>query len=311
MAKNQKYRSSPFAYPFPVSVWNKWSKEKLPEEDDRLNMKRRITYDSGMGNLKPTKVTNTKEEWEYTIPAGRTGIVDQVLAFEKKKKPLGFGAAKLVQPSKRAQKERNAMPQSMSYGVGPLYLNYSSPTSHLKRQAGSIGKLKGKIWCGTLLFDKEFTFRYPEQEGSKSRPKNSYKKREKIAIRRAALQNLHKMISDPRYRLDRDELKPRVDAALKVCRRPVADQLHGQTPDQRLLSHRCLGLDDAVTAVTPSLSTARVGTTTDIRPSPDGLDSGVASPLQRNTPAYEPSSAADGAHSYSPQPGKPASDSWA
>ena len=102
MAKNQKYRSSPFAYPFPVSVWNKWSKEKLPEEDDRLNMKRRITYDSGMGNLKPTKVTNTKEEWEYTIPAGRTGIVDQVLAFEKKKKPLGFGAAKLVQPSKRA-----------------------------------------------------------------------------------------------------------------------------------------------------------------------------------------------------------------
>ena len=235
MAKNQKYRSSTCAYPFPVQVWQDWS-SRLPGDEPTLKMKRSNTYEGHQGFLKATTTTSTKEEWEYTIPAGRTAIMDNICEFESHNSRRGMGAAKLNMPSKRAQKEKGATARSMSMACGPTWLKMSSPTSAEARKKGRIGTIRCKIWCGKLLFDDQLTFTFPEQSGSKSRAANKYTSRQKAAIRRGALCNLDRMLKDPKYPLDRDYLRPLVDAALVSTHPYPNPSLHQLIPTSTSLS---------------------------------------------------------------------------
>ena len=219
MAKNQKYRSSLCGYPFPVDVWRKWS-SRLPGEEPNLNLRRATAYGGEQGPLKPTCVTNTKEVWEYTFPAGRTAIIDNICNLQAKDSSRGMGAAKLVLPSRRARK-KGATALSMSMACGPFWVKMTSPMGNYARKMGNIGKVRCKLWCGQLMFDEHLTFKYPEQEGSKTRSKNKYSAKQKAAIRKAALRNLKRMLDDPKYlHLDRAVLCPLVEAALKVVSLP-------------------------------------------------------------------------------------------
>jgi hypothetical protein len=67
---------------------------------------------------------------------------------------------------------------------------------------------------------EDLSFKFPEQEGSKTQPRNKYTKKQKAAIRHAALNNLLKMLDDSKYLLNREELRPRVEAELSKVPRP-------------------------------------------------------------------------------------------
>lgn len=149
MAKSQKYRSSVCAYPFPEAVWSAWS-SRLPEGSEQF--KRRITYSGLEGDLKPTEVTKSNTIWEYTIPPGRTAVVDNICDLQTMNNSRGMGGAKLNLPSKRAQK-KGATAASMSMACGPVWIKMTSPTSKQARQAGRIGKIRCRIWAGQLMFE--------------------------------------------------------------------------------------------------------------------------------------------------------------
>jgi hypothetical protein len=159
MAISQKYRSSACAYPFPVEAWREWS-SRLPGGDIPLKMKRRSTYEGLQGDLVPTEVTNTKEQWSYVIPASRTEVVNNICDLQTSNSRRAVGAAKLNLPSKAAIRSKQATAQSMSQACGPIELRMTSPKD---RRDGKIGKLRCKLWCGQLMFDKDLTFKFPEQ----------------------------------------------------------------------------------------------------------------------------------------------------
>ena len=222
MTKLQKYRQTKLAFDFPEQAWEEWS-SRLPDADERLKFKRHRSYDGSSGPLLPTERHKTSDVWDYTIPAGRTGLVTQLFELEKWRHRRGLGAAKTILPSKKALAS-GSFARGLSFACGPVKLKMTTPRDPARdaarRKKGRLGRIRLSYFCGRLDFTSKLEFHYPEQQGSKSQDRNIYSKKAKAAIRHAALTTLQTMLEDPKqYRLD-PQLEPLVEAAIAVSSLP-------------------------------------------------------------------------------------------